>query len=145
MGFRFPLATVLRYRESLEKREEVALQKVQLEILQVRLQMQQLDKEIAGAQQSREAKLRETISAFQLQAMLDEVNTAVEQKRQLQEELEKLEQLRKERMKAYQAAHRSRQMLSDIRGRQQDAYELDAARRQQKVLDDLFATRRRRS
>jgi flagellar export protein FliJ len=136
---------VLRYRESLEKREEVALQKVQLEILQVRLQMQQLDKEIAGAQQSREAKLRETISAFQLQAMLDEVNTAVEQKRKLQEELEKLEQLRKERMKAYQAAHRSRQMLSDIRGRQQDAYELDAARRQQKVLDDLFATRRRRS
>ncbi len=144
MAFRFPLATVLRYRESLEKREEVELQKVQLEILQVRLQIQHMDQEIAGAQQSREAKLRETITAFQLQAMLDDVNAAVERKRKLQEELEKLELLRKERMKAYQAAHRSRQMLSDIRGRQQDAYELDAARRQQKALDDLFATRSRR-
>lgn len=144
MAFRFPLATVLRYRESLEKREEVALQKVQLEILQARRRIHQLDDEIAGAQQAREAKLRETISAFQLQAMLDDVNAALEQKRKLTEELEKLEQQRKERMKAYQAAHRGRQMLSDIRNRQQDAWELDAARRQQKMLDDLFALRSRR-
>lgn len=144
MAFRFPLDTVLRYRESLEKREETALERVQLEILQVRRAIQQLDEEIAGAQQAREAKLRESMSAFQLQAMLDDVNITVEKKRKLQEELEQLEQLRKERMKAYQAAHRGRQMLSDIRTRQQDAYELDAARRQQKALDDLFATRGRR-
>ena len=32
MGFRFSLAPVLRLRESLEKREELALQKVELEV-----------------------------------------------------------------------------------------------------------------
>jgi flagellar export protein FliJ len=144
MAFRFPLATVLRYREIVEKREEVALEKVQMEIAQMHRRIEELDQAIAAAQQTREKQLRETISAFQLQAMLDAVKATAEKKAKLHEELRKLEQLRQERLTAYQAAHRGRRMLTDIRGRQKEAFELAADRKQQKMLDDLFAARRQR-
>ena len=144
MGFRFPLATVLRFRQGLEKREELALKKVLLEIAQTRRRIEQLSADIARAEDERENALRRSITAFQLQSMLSEASAAIDRRRVLLESLVPLEQRRVQQMKAYQAAHRDRQMLSDMASRQRDAYEQDRTRAQQKMLDDVFASRAQR-
>lgn len=144
MAFRFGLAAVLRFRESIEKREELALQQVQLQMAQTQHAIDALTAQIANAQQARNHAMREPLPAVHLQAMLLDADAAVERRKALQDALHKLEQLRVQRMQIYQAAHRGRQMLSDIRAREQEAYDQERVRLQQKVLDDIFGSRHQR-
>jgi flagellar export protein FliJ len=145
MAFRFPLASVLGYRESLERREELALQKIQMEMAQVRHTIDQLTKQIAEAQKTIERVMQKALPAVQMQGLLNHANAAVDRKRALVASLETLEQQRRQQMRAYQDAHRSRRMLSDMAARQRDAWEQDHVKSQQKFLDDIFAARARRS
>jgi flagellar export protein FliJ len=144
MGFHFSLETVLRFRESVEQREELALQKTQLEIAGVGRAIDRATAEIASAQRARERAMQQAIPAAQLQAMVRDADAAVEKKKHLVAMLQELEKQRAEQMNAYQAAHRKRRMLSDMETRQQDAYEREQVRTQQKQLDDLFGSRHQR-
>ncbi|MGA7342231.1 MAG: flagellar FliJ family protein [Terracidiphilus sp.] len=145
MAFRFSLATVLRYRESIEEREERALQKFLLEIARIRHEIEQLTAGIAAKQQERYEAMQQPLPAFHLQTMLSEIDAALERRKALTALLEELERQRKKQMQIYQAAARDRKMLSDIFTRQRDAYEQERARTLQKFLDDIFVTRALRS
>jgi flagellar export protein FliJ len=144
MASEFPLASVLRFRESVEQREELALQKMQVEMARVRRAIEQADAEIDRVQQGREVALQNPTPAAHLQAMLHAAEVAKEGKKNLLATLHTLEQHRAEQMKAYQAAHQGRQMLSDLETRHSAAYERERNRNQQKRLDDLFVSRRQR-
>ncbi|HTV16380.1 MAG TPA: hypothetical protein VME68_16800 [Acidobacteriaceae bacterium] len=144
MAFRFSLATVLRFRESIEKREQLALQQVQLQIAQTRRAVDELTAQIARAEQIREETMREPVPAVHLQAMVRAAEAAAAHRKSLLENLQSLERLRVERMNAYQAAHRGRRMLSDIEMQQRGAYEQERTRQQQKFLDDIFVARLQR-
>jgi flagellar FliJ protein len=144
MAFRFPLASVLRFRQSMEQQEELELRKLQLEVASVRRSIEQAIMEIAIAQQARETALKHPLQAAHLQAMLHAVDGAIERKNKLLATLQKLEEKRNEQMRRYQEAHRGRQMLADLESHQQDEYELQQVRAQQKVLDDLFGARHQR-
>jgi flagellar export protein FliJ len=144
MAFRFPLASVLSYRESLERREEFALQKIQMEMAQVRQTIDQLTGQIAKAQQTIERVMRTALPAVQMQSMLNQANAAVARKRALIASLAVLEQKREQQLSAYQDAHRSRRMLSDMAKQRRDAWEQERVKSQQKFLDDIFAARARR-
>jgi flagellar export protein FliJ len=141
MAFQFPLATVLRFRKSLERREELALQKVLIEVAQHRRKIEQLNAKIADAEKMREETLRRAIPAFQLQSMLSEIQLATDRRRSLIESLVPLEQKRIRQMSVYQTALRNRQILSDLEQRQREAYELQRTRAQQKQIDDIFGAR----
>ncbi len=141
MGFRFALASVLGFRESIERREELALKKIQLEMARVQHEIEQVNAELSRAQQMREEHMRTPISAAQLQAMLSGAEATAERKKTLLESLAVLEQQRAEQMTVYQAAHRARRMLSDLQAQQKEAWEQEQARRQQKTIDDIFASR----
>lgn len=141
MAFRFPLATVLRLRQSVEKREELALQKVLLDIAGVRHQIEQLSAEIALARQAIDKSLQKLLPAHQLQSMLSAMNSVVDRKKATIESLARLERQRAAQMQAYRAAHRDRQMLSDMETRQRQEYDQARARAEQKRLDDIFAAR----
>ena len=145
MPFHFPLASVLRLRESIEKREEVALNKIQLEVARVRHRIDELADEMARAWQEREKALQKTIQANRLQTMQVELDAATETKRILSETMQTLKHQRAAQMKSYQNAHRQRQMLTDLFAQEKRAYELEQTRRQQKVLDDIMASRWQRS
>ena len=145
MAFRFPLATVLRFRQSMERREELALQRILVEIAQNVRKIEQLNARIAEAQQTREETLRQPISAFQLQSMLSEVHIAAEQRRSLLVFLASLEQKRITQMAAYQAALQDRQTLSELEGKRREEYKVERERTQQKQVDDIFAARAHRS
>lgn len=144
MAFHFSLDSVLRFRESLEQREEVVLLRIQQELAEVRNAIDQITADIANAEKAREQALQQPIPAARLQAMLCEKQAALEHKKNLLASLQALEQKRTEQMKIYQAAHRGRRMLTEMESRQLDAYEQERARDQQKFLDDVFGARHQR-
>jgi flagellar export protein FliJ len=145
MAFRFSLATVLRYRDSMEKREELALKRVLMEIARTRLEIEHLTRQIARAQAAVEKTLEQPVSAAHLQSMVSEIDALFDRKKSLSESLAALERRRQLQMQAYQAAHRDRKMLSEMANRQRDAYEQERARREQKFVDDIFAARAQRN
>ena len=145
MAFRFPLAAVLKVRESVEKREERALQRILLEIAQMLRRIEELGEQIAKAHAAREHALRQPIPASHLQSLLWEAEAAAAQKTSMLNSLKQLEQRRDEQMKIYSAAHRDHETILNIQHEQRDAYEQERARTEQKYLDDIFMARRHRS
>ncbi len=145
MSFKFPLATVLRIRESLEEREERALQKIQIEIVRVVQRLEELGAAMDRAHQAREQAMQQSIPAGQLHTLLWEAQAIADQTKSLLHALGALEQQREAQMQIYQAAHRDREMLTEMFNHQQDAYERESVRTEQKQLDDIFIARRHRS
>jgi flagellar export protein FliJ len=145
MPFRFPLEAVLLVRENAEKREEHALQSIQLEIARMLRMVEELSANIARAHADREQALQRPIPALQLHSFLWETVTAAEKKKVLLSRLQSMELERDRQMQKYQAAHRDHETVIDMFTEQQDAYEQEQARNQQKNLDDIFIARRHRS
>jgi flagellar FliJ protein len=145
MGFRFPLATVLRVRESIERREERELQRIQLEMARVSRQIEDLNGRIARLDQAQKQALLQPTPAGHLHSTLWEMQSAAEARKNLFNVLQGLEQQRQKQMKVYQAAHRDHETMISMYKQQRDAYELEQARAQQKYLDDIFMARRHRS
>jgi flagellar export protein FliJ len=145
LPFRFSLDSVLQLRKSIEKRAEISLMSAQLEVARVRHRIDELTGEMAKACQEREQVLRNSTSANCLQAKQAEISTAIAAKQTTLETLKTVKLQRDNQMKAYKAAHRDRQALTDLRTQQKNMYEQEEMRRQQKQLDDLFASRWLRS
>jgi flagellar export protein FliJ len=145
LPFRFSLASVLQFRKSIERRAEISLMSTQLEIARARHRIDELTEEMAKACQEREKDLRNFASATCLQAKQAEISAAIEAKQTMLETVQTLKLQQVNQMKAYQAAHRDRQALTDLRTRQKNLYEQEEMRRQQKQLDDIFASRWLRS
>jgi flagellar export protein FliJ len=144
MAFRFPLESVLRVRESIERREERALKKIQMEMARVSNQMEELSAGIARAQGERNEALQQPMPASHLQAMLSQTESAIAARDKLQVTLRGLEEQRKQQLKIYQAAHRDHETLIDMRNQQRSEYLREQTRLEQKYLDDLFVARRQR-
>jgi flagellar biosynthesis chaperone FliJ len=145
MAFRFPLATILRVKESIEQREERALQKIQLEMARVARQIEDLNDAMTKAQVARQLALARSMLGGELQSMLWQVQAVGEVKKSLLVTLHELEELRLRQMKVYQAAHRDHETLINLFNEQRALYEVELARFEQKYLDDIFMARRHRS
>jgi flagellar biosynthesis chaperone FliJ len=68
-----------------------------------------------------------------------------ERRRDLERQIEKLEQARDEQLAVYDAARRDREMLTDMRQKKRTAYDSDLNKREQSTLDDNYIARRGRS
>ena len=145
MAFRFTLAAVLGFRESIERREELALSKIQLEMARVQHEIDEVTAALAAEQRRREESMQRPIPAAELQVMLRAAEVATRRKQKLLESLAVLEQQRGEQMRAYQTAHRARRVLTDLKAQQLEIWEQQQVRTQQKVLDDVFASRSQRN
>ena len=144
MAFQFPLATVLRFRGVLEEREERMLQRILFEISQVQETLASIDAQIAGSYASRHENLFKPIVGHVLHASYGEVKELQQNRKDLEENILKLEQLRDRQFIAYAAARRNREMLSDMREEKRSEYDSDMARSEQKTIDDNFIARRGR-
>jgi flagellar export protein FliJ len=141
MGFRFTFASVLRFREGIEKSEELALQKVQFEVARVRRRIDELTEDMTRASNEREEALRSWMQAHYLKNLQDEMNAAIETKQTLLETLAELKKQSEAQMKVYQAARVNRRMLTDIQKQQREAWEQNQLRIEQKRQDDVFTAR----
>lgn len=145
MAFQFPLAAVLRYRESLEQREYLALEKIQQDIVRLEGRIRQVESERSEASENRIRELARGTRAVALQS-------AYEYEKALEQEIERLrgqwQELKKkwrQQLAAYELARRNRETLEKLRERQRDAYTQEQSKREQAVIDDLFLARRNRS
>lgn len=145
MPFRFPLASVLRVRESIEKREEVALLALQLDVARVRRRIDELTNEMGKAWQEREQALQRTICANRLHTMQAEMNAAAEAKQIMLESLQTLKRQRDAQMKIYRSAHTGRQMITDLFNQKKSAFEQEQLRIEQKMVDSVVTARWQRS
>lgn len=138
MSFRFPLDAVLRLRESIEKREEIALQRIQQEIAQVQNKIDEATAKIAGFHGALTVQLQKPSPAGKIQMIRAEIEAFVEERKSLTATLDGLQQRQKKQLHSYRAAHRDRQMLTDMRAEQRTEYEQKQERKLQKFLDDIF-------
>lgn len=144
MGFRFTLASVLRFREGIEKSEELALQKIQFEVAGVRRRIDELTEELAKAGSEREEALQSWMQAYRLKNLQDEMNAAIEARENQLETLTTLNSQRDAQMKLYQTARMNRRMLTDLHKQQREAWEANQLRTDQKRQDDIFSSRMQR-
>jgi flagellar export protein FliJ len=144
MGFVFPLATVLRMRESIEQREERALQHIHLEIARVERRIDDLNRHISDAHEARAQALRRVIAASHLHAMLQDTQTAEEHVLALRTSLAALREQRETQRAVYQAAHRDHETLLNLYDAQRKSYQQEQLRAEQRSLDDIFLARTQR-
>jgi len=145
MGFKFSLAAVLRLKQSIEKQEELALQKVLVEISQVQHRMEALTADILHARQLLEQAMREMLPAVLVESMTNRIEGAMDRKQELSHALAELSRQREIQLRKYQAARNNCQMLHDMHARQQDAHAREREHAEQKFLDEIFAARAQRS
>jgi flagellar export protein FliJ len=145
MAFEFKLAAILRYRESVEQREYLALQRIQQEITQTEAQIRQCQEQYAAARKHRDTELARGVASIHLQAVYEEELGLEKQLDKLQAQRKELEGKRQQCLKTYQLARQKREVLDHLRVRQLEAYRRAQAKRQQNTLDDIFLSRHRRS
>jgi len=145
MAFQFSLAGVLKLRESVERREYLALEKIHMEIAHTEAQLREVHELRSQLEERRQAELAEGVPSIQLQGAIEQ-ELALEHRRDaIKAKLKELDAQRQQHVKAYDLARQKREMLDDLRTRQLDAYLRNRAKREQSAIDDLFLSRRKRS
>ena len=144
MSFQFSLAAVLRIRVVLEEKEERMLQQILSQIAQTREAIVRTDAEIAESDASRRSEVFQARVGHNIHASYGWMNELKQNRNNLEEQLEKLEQLRVMQIAAYEKARRNREMLTGMHEEQRSAYDTSLARLEQKTIDDNFNARRGR-
>lgn len=141
MPFRFPLQAVFHLRQSLERQQELRLRTANQQVAKVRRLLEQLDDRIRQAQLRESQELGVGTTAAELRfALLHE--TSVRQQRQdTERELARWQNLRDQQQKIFQLARRERETIESLRDHQSREYQRDAARHEQRELDDIFLLR----
>lgn len=144
MSFYFPLATVQRLRELVEDREERLLQDIQFEIAQARTAISTVDSEVSAINRARIAQGKATSTALDIHAIYGQLESLKLKRKELEERLEKLEDLRQKQMVIYQEARKGREMLDDIHDNRRAVYDFEMNKREQRTIDDTFGAQRAR-
>ncbi len=145
MPFRFSLQSVLHLYQSLEHQQELRLRAASQQVSRVRHEIEQLDaqKQQNRMQQSRELQAGTTGAELEFERAAE---LALHSRRgELDAELARVQQLRDEQQRIFRQARRRRETLSSLRETQLHLYQREAARREQRRLDDAFLLRRKPS
>jgi flagellar export protein FliJ len=144
MAFQFSLDTVLRMRGIVEEREVGVLQKILSDISRVFDDLEHSDAQFAELDASRHAEVFKSCIGHQVHASYGEVNELRQRRKDLEEQIQKLEQARDEQLIVYEEARRNREMLTDMREKKRIAHDSDINKREQRTLDDNYIARRGR-
>jgi flagellar export protein FliJ len=142
MSFRFPLQAVLHFRQGMEHQQELRLRAANQQVARVRHLLAQLD---AGLRETRSSQMRNLeagTSAAELHFQMSCESVYYMHRRRLEEELARVEKLRDAQRQIFQQARRDHETLKSLHDRQLWLYKKEAARLEQRRLDDLFLLRR---
>jgi flagellar FliJ protein len=138
MPFRFTLQAVLRCRESFERRERQRLQIIIREVVKARQHWEQAKLDRANALGQFQKKLHQGMTAVEMQFELACDRTRVRRIALCNDQVTKLEDLRRRQLEVFRKAQQERKILENLRDRQLDAYRLVQSRREQQQMDDRF-------
>jgi flagellar FliJ protein len=138
MPFRFSLQAVLRCRESFERRERQRLEVITREVIKARQQREHAKLERANALGLLQKKLRQGMTAVEMQFELACDRARVRRIVTWNDQVSKLEDLRRRQLEIFRHAQQQRKILENLRDRQLAAYRLVQVRRTQQQMDDRF-------
>ena len=138
MPFRFSLQTVLRCRESFERRERQRLQVITREVVRAKQQLDKVKLDRLNALNRLRKKLQEGMRAAEMQFELSCDRVYVRRIAACDEQASKLEDLRRRQLEIFRHAQQQREILENLRNRQLAAYRMVQSRRTQQQLDDRF-------
>ncbi|MFY9645010.1 MAG: flagellar FliJ family protein [Terriglobales bacterium] len=144
MPFHFPLAAVLRFRESIEQREHLALETIQRDISRVELRIREVEEADNAATKIRTDDLAHGKRAASMQSEYQHQSSLARQREGFESLLQELKIKWRQQLAAYQLARRNRETLEKLRENQLDAYTREQNKREQAVIDDIFLSRRGR-
>jgi len=135
MAFRFPLAPLLRLRQSIERQRALALRGASLALARAQESLAQLDRFLADSAQADSTSLSAGRRAAELQFALLYRENLEHLREQVQSEIRDLELKRQRAASEYHQAFREREALETMRARQRREYQQDELRRLQQQLD----------
>ena len=138
MPFRFSLQAVLRWRESFERRERQRLEVVTRELVKAQQQQEQAKVNRANALVQAQKKLLQGMTAAEMQFELACDRTRARRIAVCNEQVNKLEDLRRRQIEVFRKAQQQRKILDNLRERQLAAYQLVQARRTQQQMDERY-------
>lgn len=142
MPFCFSLQALLHFRQSLEHQQELRLQAANQQVARVRRQVEQIDASIREAHIRQTQQLGTGTTMAELRFLLLCEATLDQRRRELKQELGRQEKVRDDQREIFQQARRQRETLDSLRNQQHHVYQVEAVRREQRELDDLFLLRR---
>jgi flagellar export protein FliJ len=142
MPFHFPLQTVLHYRQSMEHQQELKLRAANQQVARAQHLIEQMDLQTKELRSMEMEELSSGTSAAELQFGLLREAAMLRRRREFEQQLIRSQQLRDQQREIFHQARRAREMLESLRDQQLQLYKKDAARREQRSLDDLFLMRR---
>lgn len=140
MGYRFSLATLLRYRESLEHRCWMELQAADQAVRHAENALAEVEKKHREWRQWRIEKLNVGIQAARLEEWGESYYTQARD--QFRTDLQRATQAAETKVVQFSKARQEREILSNMRVHAQARFESEQARREQARLDELFLIRR---
>jgi len=141
MPFRFSLQSVLEYRKSVERAEEIVLHRIVQQIADIHGEMRRIDQKQGTLRQQRDRELAGGVHAIHLQELDEREAKLTQAAEALRRKLETLEINRQKQLAVLQEARRDREVLSKIREERHERYDQDQLRKEQKTLDDMFLAR----
>ena len=141
MAFHFTLKGLLRLRLSLERAELQKLQALAAAVAAARAEIESLEKEMEARRLAFAAVLAGGLTAAEWHFEIAREASLLALRAELLKKLADLEEKRKQQQARYMQALRQREILSNLRERQLDAYELEESRREQQRVDELFLIR----
>jgi len=142
MPFHFPLQAILHFRQSIEHQQELRLRAAHQQVARVQHGIEQTDARRQELHAAETRQLGTGITAAELRFGLQCEAELLRQRRELEQQLVRLQQLRNQQREIFQQARRARETLEGVCDRQLGLYKKMAARREQRNLDDLFLLRR---
>ena len=142
MAFRFPLETLSRVRQGLERQHELRLQEANHQVAMLRQQIEDTHSEMQNISARRRPQLESGISAAELQFDVLCRSVLTERQHALEKQLVEAEALRHTRSEDFLRARRQREVIDTLRRHQLQTYQQEEARQDQRRLDDLFLLRR---
>jgi len=142
MGFRFALQSVLHLRQSLEHQQELRLRAANQQVARVKHGLEQIDTRRRQMQSMQAQELGSGLTAAELRFELHCEEAMQRQRRELEMQLARLLQWRDQQRVLLQRARQARETLEAVRDGELQRYRQQAARREQRTLDDLFLMRK---
>jgi flagellar export protein FliJ len=142
MSFRFTLAPLLRFRQSIERQCTLKLQAANLHVSLAQEKLAQLEHSLAESAQSDATALRAGRAAAELQFASVLRENLHYYRHALQSDIRKLELVRRQALGEYHHAYREREVLETLRARQRRAYQQEKLQRQQQELDATYLLQR---
>jgi flagellar export protein FliJ len=142
MAFRFTLHALLRFRQSVERQQQLLLQEANHQVALVRRGIEVLDGHLGAIAAHDAGELENGVRAAELQFQLLCRAILLGHRRQLETTLAQREEVRISRSQAFHEARRQREAVETLRQLQWQAYQQGQKRKEQRYLDELFLLRR---